>query len=152
MDAIDFIVRIRLAGFSIELVNGNLAISPASNLNDHQRQWIRVHKPELVSALRLSAMVLEASQAGNDIESANDNNRVTIPITESRLCSGQPMSCDMTVQANLNRPRAAIKYRLKDDGGGGSLLGELGKTEAELREILVEKYGGQLATINGASL
>ncbi len=45
--------------------------------------------------------------------------------------------------------RASVKFRLLGDQGGGSLLGEPGKTEAELREILVEKYGKRLATING---
>jgi hypothetical protein len=153
MDAFDFLARIRQAGFRVELLNGNLAISPASNLNDHQRQWIRLHKPELVSALRLPGMVLEASQAGNDIESANDNNRVAIHVTDSRLSRDQRVSCDMTVpRANLDSMRAVMRFQLKDGQGGGSLLGEPGLSGAELREMLLSKYGDRLATIDGATL
>ena len=130
MVAFDFISRIRQAGFSVELVNGNLAISPASNLNDNQRQWIRLHKPELVSALRSPGIVLESGQPGNDIESANDGSQLTVP------------------GANLGSLRTVIRFQLKN-GQGDSLLGEPSKTEAELREILLEKYGDRLATIDG---
>lgn len=132
MDAFNFISRIRHAGFRVELVNGNLAISPASNLNDHQRQWIRLHKPELVSALRSPGIVLESGQPGNDIESANDGSQLTVP------------------GANLGSLRTVIRFQLKN-GQGGSLLGEPGKTEAELRDMLVEKYGARLETLNGAA-
>ena len=45
--------------------------------------------------------------------------------------------------------RASVKFRLLGDQGGGSLLGEPGKTEEELREILVEKYRDRLESING---
>lgn len=47
--------------------------------------------------------------------------------------------------------RASVRFRLKGDGGGGSVLGEPGTTEGELREILVEKYRDRLETINGAA-
>lgn len=133
MVAFDFISRIRQAGFSVELVNGNLAISPASNLNDNQRQWIRLHKPELVSALRSPGIVLESGQPGNDIESANDDSQLSVP------------------GANFGGLRTVIRFQLKNGQGGGSLLGEPGKTEAELRDMLVEKYGVRLETLNGAA-
>jgi hypothetical protein len=150
MDAFTFISRIRQAGFTIELTDGNLAISPASELTDERRAWVRAHKPELVAALRESETILESGQASNDIEPGND--RVTVHVPELTLSTGQRISCDMTVPvANLDKLRAVIKFTLKDGGGGGSVLGSPGTTEAELREILREKYGARLATINGAA-
>lgn len=47
--------------------------------------------------------------------------------------------------------RASVRFKLKNGQGGGSLLGEFGKSEAELREILVEKYSDRLESINGAA-
>ena len=139
------------AGFTIGLMDGNLAISPASNLNDQQRQWIRAHKDELVSALRSPGALLDAGQSGNDIEPAND--RALIHVPKLVLATGQRASCDMTVpRANLDKLRAVLKFTLKDGCGGGSLLGEPGKTEGELRGILVEKYGQRLASIDGAEV
>lgn len=44
--------------------------------------------------------------------------------------------------------RASVRFRLKD-GQGGSLLGEPGKTEAELRAMLGERYGDRLASMEG---
>ena len=44
--------------------------------------------------------------------------------------------------------RSSVRFRLKD-GQGGSLLGEPGRTEAELRAMLVERYGDRLASMNG---
>jgi hypothetical protein len=151
MDAFDFITRIRQAGFTIELTDGNLAISPASELTDERRDWIRSHKPELVAALRSPGTILEADQAGNDLPPAND--LVVVHVPELTLSTGQRISCDMTVpRANLERLRAVVRFTLKDNGGGGSLLGSPGKTEAELRKILREKYGDRLATIDGAEV
>ena len=78
MDPLTFISRIRHAGFTIGLMDGNLAISPASNLNDEQRQWIRDHKPELVSALKSPGSEIDSGQGGHDVEPANDP-PVTLP-------------------------------------------------------------------------
>jgi len=47
--------------------------------------------------------------------------------------------------------RASVRFKLRNSGGGGSLLGEVGKSEAELREILVEKYSDRLESINGVA-
>jgi len=78
MDAFTFMSRIRQAGFTIGLMDGNLAISPASSLNDDQRQWIRDHKPELVSALRSPVAEMDSGQGGHDIGVANEQ-RLTLP-------------------------------------------------------------------------
>jgi hypothetical protein len=42
-----------------------------------------------------------------------------------------------------------VRFRLKD-GQGGSLLGEPGRTGAELRAMLVDRYGDRLASVDGA--
>lgn len=83
MDAFDFISRIRQAGFTIGLMDGNLAISPASSLSDGQRQWIRDHKPELVSALRSPGAEIDSGQGGHDIAPANDQ-PLTLPCSLER--------------------------------------------------------------------
>ena len=49
------------------------------------------------------------------------------------------------------KARASVRFTLKDNDGGGSLLGEPGKTEDELREILREKYSDRLESINGTA-
>jgi hypothetical protein len=71
MNAFDFITRIESAGFTLDLADGNLAISPASQLTDSQRQWIRDHRDELVAALRASESLLDA-EGGHDLGVAND--------------------------------------------------------------------------------
>ena len=71
MDACEFIQRIEGAGFTVAITRGNLAISPASNLNDSQRDFIRSHKAELLSALRSSETSLD-DEGGNDLKPAND--------------------------------------------------------------------------------
>ena len=78
MDPFTFISPIREAGFTIGLMDGNLAISPASNLNDEQRQWIKANKPELVSALKSPGSEIDSGQGGHDVEPANDP-PVTLP-------------------------------------------------------------------------
>ena len=47
----------------------------------------------------------------------------------------------------LGNLRAAVRYRLIEDQGGGSLLGEQGSTEASLLDILHRKYGKRLQTV-----
>jgi len=71
MDATDSITRIRAAGFTITLLDGNLAVSPASGLNEERRTWIRTHKTELVEALRQPGSLLDAD-GGHDLAPAND--------------------------------------------------------------------------------
>ena len=132
MDAYNFIIRMRQEGFSVREVNGQLGISPASRLDDEQRQWISAHKAAILTALRSAGTMLESGQAGHDLEPAND--RVLIHVPELTLSSGQRIACDMTVPRSQLEPlRAVIRFTPKDDGGGGSLLGSPGRTESELR-------------------
>ena len=44
--------------------------------------------------------------------------------------------------------RKSVRFMLRDWQGGGSVLGKPGQSEAELREILQQKYADRLATIN----
>ena len=151
MDAFDFIQRIEGAGFTVALTHGNLAISPASDLNDKQREFIRSHKDDLVAALRSSETLLDA-EGGNDLAPANDRTTVHVPAYET--ASGGRYSFDMTVPT-VNLPaltRTSLQFKLVDDQGGGSLLGSPGRTEEELRDVLGRKYGDRLESINGETL
>ena len=75
MDAIDFIKRIEGSGFTVALSNGNLAISPAADLNDRQRDFIRSNKDEMVSALRSSRYCVEVVEV-KDVEAANNHSLI----------------------------------------------------------------------------
>ena len=87
MDAFDFITRIESAGFTLDLADGNLAISPASQLTDSQRQWIRDHRDELVAALRSSESLLDA-EGGHDLLPGNDPDCLPPSLAEAatRVC------------------------------------------------------------------
>jgi len=98
-------------------------------------------------APRLSDSLLEASQAGNDIQPAND--RVIVHVPEYETASGNRVSFDLDVPAaNLPLLRKSLQFRL-ENGDGGSLLGSPGTTAEELREILLSKYTDRLASIDG---
>jgi hypothetical protein len=150
MDAFDFITRIEGAGFTVALTHGSLAISPASDLNDKQRDFIRSHKDDLVAALRSSETLLD-DEGGNDLAPAND--RVLIHVPEYQAQTGKRYSFDLDVpKANLPALRQSLRFELIGDQGGGSILGAPGQSESELRGRLVQKYGPRLATINGAEV
>jgi hypothetical protein len=51
MDAQDFIPRIEAAGFTLEADGADIVVRPFSRLTDSQRQFIKVHKPELLAIL-----------------------------------------------------------------------------------------------------
>lgn len=80
----------------------------------------------------------------------SDDDRVLIHVPELTLSTGQKISCDMTVpKANLEKLRAVVKFRLKDGGGGGSVLGSPGTPREELVADLQTRYGSRLETIDG---
>lgn len=144
------IKKIRQSGFVIEAEGDNIAIDPFDALPDGQLTWLREHKHAVLDelrAMRETNALLEASQAGSDIQPANG--RVIVHVPEFTTASGNRVSFDLDVPAaNLPLLRKSLRFRLKN-GDGGSLLGAPGKTEGELREILVEKYGQRLESING---
>jgi len=147
MDSTSFITRIEGAGFALAMNGDRLRVTPASKLSDPQREFIANHRDELIQAVRLRDKVLESSSAGNDIPPAN-NDRILIHIPDFKLQNGDKVSFDATVpRANLERLRQVVKFKLIDDQGGGSILGEPGKSRTELVDILKEKYGDRLESI-----
>lgn len=51
MDAQTLMCRITAAGFTLEVDGEDIAVYPASRLNDAQRAFIRRHKPTLLALL-----------------------------------------------------------------------------------------------------
>lgn len=51
MDVPGLIGRIQDAGFTLAVVGSNLAVSPASQLSESQRAFIRQNKPAIIAAL-----------------------------------------------------------------------------------------------------
>jgi hypothetical protein len=47
--------KIRQAGFSLSVVDGKLLVTPAKNLTDQQREFIKQHKTEIISELQREA-------------------------------------------------------------------------------------------------
>lgn len=122
------IAKIRQAGFTIEAEAGRIAIEPLSRLSDSQLRWLKSHKAEILAELR--------------------SERVVVHVPEFQLQTGQRVSFDMTVpKVHLPALRQSLRFVLKDDQGGGSVIGEPGKTRDELMDILRKKYGDRLATI-----
>lgn len=142
------IEKIREAGFTIEADGDAIAIEPFSELSGTQVDWLRNHKPEIISALKSSETLLDAD-GGNDLASANDE-RVSIRVPEYQTQNAKWYSFDMTVpRVNLPALRQSLRFQLKGGQGSGSILGQPGATEVHLRDVLFRKYGDQLATING---
>ena len=101
MDAFTFISRIRQAGFTIGLTDGNLAISPASSLTDKRRAWIRAHKDELVAALQAPASILDAA-CGHDLAPANCPLPARLALAAERVCREVHGDSDDQVQEMLD--------------------------------------------------
>jgi TubC N-terminal docking domain len=104
MDTLYFITHLRQAGFTISLVDGNLAVRPASHLNDDQRQCIRAHKPEIIVALRASDAVLDTGQTGNDLPASNEILPLPIRLAAAatRVCREIHGDDDQTVATMLD--------------------------------------------------
>lgn len=150
MNTTDFLSRIEGAGFTIGLMGGNLAVSPASCLNDRQRDFIRSHREELVAAIRASESFLDDA-GGHDLLAANDE-RVVVHVPDYQAQNGKRYSFDLNVpKVHLPALRRSLRFELKDDQGGGSILGKPGSSVDEVREVLVRKYGDRLQSINGGA-
>ncbi|MFM8442897.1 MAG: hypothetical protein ACKN9W_06080 [Methylococcus sp.] len=90
--------------------------------------------------------MLEASQAGHDLEPAND--RVVVHVPEHTVKSGHRYSFDLDLpRKHLDGLRAVVRFRLKDDQGGGSVPGEPGMPREAVVAGLKSRYGERLATI-----
>ena len=134
--------KIEKAGFTLAVDGPDLVINPPGKLSQVQRQYIKDHKAEIMSAL------LEASPSGNDHPPANDE-RALIHVPDFAATDGRRYSFDMTVpKANLERLRQVVKFKLIDNQGGGSILGAPGTGREELAGMLVQKYGERLESID----
>ena len=150
MSITDVIQAIRAAGFQVEAEGDSIAIEPFDELSEKQVGWLKANKPAILDALRSPGAILDAGQGGNDLEPAND--RFLIHVPELKLSTGQRISCDMSVpKVNLEKLRAVVKFRLKGNGGGGSVLGSPGTPREELVADLRTRYGSRLETIDGAA-
>ncbi|NBS17070.1 MAG: hypothetical protein EBT06_10505 [Gammaproteobacteria bacterium] len=80
MNTSNLLREIERDGFTVELIDGNLAIRPASKLTDDLRQFIRSHKAEIVLALLSSEKIL-ALECANDATPA-DASPLRTPVTD----------------------------------------------------------------------
>jgi hypothetical protein len=71
------IEKIRQTGFTIDADGDYIAIEPFDELTVQQIEWLRDLKPDILDTLRSPGSVLEASQAGSDLEAANDRVAMT---------------------------------------------------------------------------
>lgn len=202
MDAHNFIIRMRQEGFSVREVNGQLGISPASRLDDEQRQWISAHKAAILTALKSPGTEIDTGQGGHDLAAANCYLPARLAIAAERVCREVHGDSDELVQGMLDdlrhalpsdwdaltkhfesqlsptpelggeritvqtagsqsnmagltnnvtafKVRTSVRFTLKDNGGGGSVLGEPGIPREALVAGLQSRYGDQLATIDG---
>ena len=150
MDASTFIQKVQAAGFTLAIDGDRLLVSPIENITAAQRKSLADYKPEIIAALRSSESLLDAD-GGHDLAPAND--RVLIHVPEYQAQSGKRYSFDMDVpKVHLPALRHSLRFQLKDDQGGGSILGAPGQSDGELRDRLVQKYGPRLESINGELL
>lgn len=133
MSTAQAIEKIRQAGFTIEADGDQIAIEPFSALSESQLGWVKGRKAEILEELLAE--------------------RVIVHVPEFTLSTGKRVSFDLDVsKANIPALRQSLRFELKDNQGGGSILGAPGQTEDELRGRLVQKYGERLESINGATL
>ena len=148
MNIADTIQKVKEAGFHLAVDGDDIIVTPPGKLSDQQRDYLRAHKPEIISALRASETLLD-SEGGNDLPPANDD-RVLVHVPEYRAQSGKRYSFDLDLpRANLPALRQSLRFELTGDQGGGSILGKPGASADEVRAVLVRKYGTRLASING---
>ena len=104
--------KVERAGFSVELINGRLSVTPASKLSSSQDEWIRSHRDELIRAVRLRDHALETSPSGNDRHPANDPAGPPVAIEQlpERLVTAATRVC---VEIH-NDPPKAVQAMLED--------------------------------------
>ena len=128
----DTLRKIQAAGFSLTLDGNDIVVNPPGKLNDQQRQFLKEHKGEILAELQ---------------------DRVVVHSPEYTLATGKRVSFDLDVpKANLPALRHSLRFELKDGQGGGSILGKPGASVDEVRAVLLMKYEGRLATIDGAEV
>jgi len=150
MSVTETIQKIEAAGFHLAVDGADLVVTPPGKLSDQQRLFLKAHKPEIIAALRSSESILDAD-GGHDMPAAND--RVLIHVPEYQAQSGKRYSFDMDIpKASVPALRQSLRFELKENQGGGSILGKPGASEDEVRDVLMRKYGDRLESINGEAL
>ncbi|MDD2769142.1 MAG: hypothetical protein PHT19_10420 [Methylococcus sp.] len=127
MSAKTLLNHLRHAGFVVTLAEGGLRTSPASYLTESQRAAIREHKAELVDLLH---------QEHIDDVAEYVNERAAVLEYDHQLSRA-------AAEREAVR-RAVIRFRLVDDQGSGTAVGEC--SIDELLADLAAKYGSRLAT------
>lgn len=121
------IQKIRADGFQLTVTEaGKLSLSPASQLTDIQRAFIRKHREELRRALRE--------------EQAED---VSEYLIERSALAEYEGGLTRQEADRLAIQRAIIKFKLKDGQGGGTYISQATSIE-EAMQWLREFYGERL--------
>ena len=59
------LLKIRDAGFQVELLNDSFKIEPASKLTQSQRDFLKQHKAEIISELQAERLPVKLVKCGN---------------------------------------------------------------------------------------
>jgi hypothetical protein len=102
MDVGTFISCMRREGFSVCEVDGQLGISPASRLDDEQREWISANKLAILTALKSSGTEIDTGQGGHDLLAANCPLPTRLAIAAERVCREVHCDNEYQVQAMLD--------------------------------------------------
>lgn len=101
MSAAEVIAKILAAGFTLAVDGADLVVNPPGKLSDQQRQFLKLHKPEIIAALSQPGTMLDSDQGGHDLEPANDpSDRVTVRVPSLTLADGKKVACDLSVPAS----------------------------------------------------
>lgn len=102
MDAYHFITRMRREGFSVREVEGQLGISPASRLDDEQREWVSANKAAILAAIKSPGTEIDTGQGGHDLATANSYLHARLAIAAERVCREVHGDSDEQVQSMLD--------------------------------------------------
>ncbi len=127
MSTSEAIERMHVAGFLLAANGESLSVSPAENLSDRQRQWLRAHKAEILAELRAmrSADAVLDADGGHDLAPANDGHQLP-----SRLVSAAIRVCR--------------DIHGDDEGQVQQMLDDLAAHPPEDWDALIERFEVQL--------
>jgi hypothetical protein len=77
------LTKIEAAGFNVSLIGEDLAVSPASNLTQSQREFLKSHKAEIITELSIYQKII------NWLNSIGENDPEIIKETVDR-CKADP--------------------------------------------------------------
>jgi hypothetical protein len=106
--------KVEQAGFSVELIDGRLSVTPASKLSSSQDEWIRSHRDELIQAVRLRDHELEASPPGHDRQPANDDHQAGPHVAIEQLPERLVAAATRVCREIHGDPEEAVREMLVD--------------------------------------